>query len=83
MEIPTGHKFKRGEKDDIREQAMDCLINDDPSGLEELFEPYKAIDPEVWIEVWYLFNSIQRGAMKKLLSREWYEVYNRTGRGGN
>ena len=62
------HKFKRGEKDEIRSQALECLINDDQAGLEQIFKPYKKIDPDVWIEVWYLFNSVQRGAMKKLLS---------------
>ena len=64
------YKFKRGEKDNIISQALDCLLNDDAIGLEQIFKPYKEIDPWVFVEVWYLFNPSQRSTMKKLLSGE-------------
>ena len=67
MEIKEGHKFKKGEKDDIYTQAVDCLINNDAPGLREILDPYMEIDPEVYIEVWYIFGSKLRSAMKKLL----------------
>ena len=70
---PPKHRFARGEKDEIITQAMDCLIDDDRMGLEELFNPYKDIDVEVYIEVWYLFSASTRTAMKKLLSGEWHD----------
>ncbi len=68
MTEPAGHKWKKGEKEKVYEQARKCLDDGDEHGLREVLEEYDG--PDEKMKVWGLFNSSERSSIKALLEDE-------------
>lgn len=58
-------RFKKGEKEELYAQVMECLDNGDEMGLHQIFKEYEDADQK--IKVWGLFNSTERAAIKELM----------------
>lgn len=60
-------KISKKVKDEFYKQCIECLGNADESGLDELWSEH---DTDTKVVLWGLFNSQERSAMKKLMSKE-------------
>jgi len=58
-------RFRKGEKEELYSQVMECLDNGDELGLKQIFKEYEDADQK--IKVWGLFNSTERAAIKELM----------------
>lgn len=65
MTEAAGHKWKKGEKEEVYRQVRECLDNGDEHGLREILEEYDG--PDEKMKVWTIFNSAERSAIKELL----------------
>jgi len=62
---PNGYgRITAGEKKEVYEQSVKCLGDGDEHGLKEIWEPY---DVEEKAQLWHIFDSKQRTAMKDLI----------------
>ena len=61
----NGHRFKRGEKQEIYIQVMNRLQAGDEKGLKEIIDEYQ--EHEERMKFWAIFSSSERDSMKKLM----------------
>jgi len=62
---PNGYgRITASEKKEVYEQSVKCLGDGDEHGLKEIWEPY---DVEEKAQLWHIFDSKQRTAMKELM----------------
>ena len=61
---PNGYgRITASEKKDVYEQSISCLSDGDAEGLREIWDEY---DQEEKVQLWHIFDSKQRTAMKEL-----------------
>ncbi|MEE8207859.1 MAG: Rad52/Rad22 family DNA repair protein [Nitrosomonadaceae bacterium] len=61
---PNGYgRITASEKKEVYEQSIECLGNGDAEGLQQIWDEY---DQEEKVQLWHIFDSKQRTAMKEL-----------------
>lgn len=61
----NGHRFKRGEKQEIYLQIMNLLNNGDGEGIKQIVDEYEELEERM--KFWAIFSSTERDTMKKLM----------------
>lgn len=62
---PNGYgRITASEKKDVYEQSIKCLSEGDEHGLKEIWEEY---DTDEKVQLWHIFDSKQRNAMKEMM----------------